>query len=114
MKSTFAGIILFLLVIGGSDSFFIVKETERGILLRFGVVVDADLEPGLHFKMPWINTVRKFDGRVLTLTAEAQRYLTLEQKALVVDSFAKWRIVDVEQSYISASGEESRTNNLLS
>lgn len=114
MKSTFAGIILFLLVIIGSDSFFIVKETERAILLRFGVVVDADLEPGLHFKMPWINTVRKFDGRVLTLTAEAQRYLTLEQKALVVDSFAKWRIVDVEQYYISASGEESRTNNLLS
>ena len=60
-----------------------------------------------------VNTVRKFDGRILTVTADAQRYLTLEQKALVVDSFAKWRIVDVEQFYKSSSGEESRTSNLL-
>lgn len=113
MKNAFAGIIIFLLFVAGSDAIYIVKQTERAILLRFGQIVEADIPPGLHFKMPWVNTVRKFDGRVLTVTADAQRYLTLEQKALVVDSFAKWRIVDVEKYYTSSSGEESRTSNLL-
>lgn len=113
MKNAFAGILIFFLFVAGSDAVFVVRETERAILLRFGEIVEADLEPGLHFKLPWVNTVRKFDGRVLTVTAEAQRYLTLEQKALVVDSFAKWRIVDVEKYYTSSSGEESRTSNLL-
>lgn len=113
MKNAFAGIIIFLLFVAGSDAFYIVKQTERAILLQFGQIVEADIPPGLHFKMPWVNTVRKFDGRVLTVTADAQRYLTLEQKALVVDSFAKWRIVDVEKYYTSSSGEESRTSNLL-
>tara|TARA_R110001606_G_scaffold327661_4_gene474638 strand:+ start:559 stop:1425 length:867 start_codon:yes stop_codon:yes gene_type:complete len=113
MKNAFAGILIFLLFVAGSDAVYIVKQTERAILLRFGQIVEADIAPGLHFKMPWVNTVRKFDGRVLTVTADAQRYLTLEQKALVVDSFAKWRIVDVEKYYTSSSGEESRTSNLL-
>lgn len=113
MKNAFAGIIIFLLFVAGSDAVYIVKQTERAILLQFGEIVESDIQPGLHFKMPWINTVRKFDGRVLTVTADAQRYLTLEQKALVVDSFAKWRIVDVEKYYTSSSGEESRTSNLL-
>lgn len=113
MKNMMAGLILFLVVVGGANSLFVVKETERAILLRFGTVERADLEPGLHFKIPWVNTVRKFDARVLTVTADAQRYLTLEQKALVVDSFAKWRIVDVQKYYTATSGEESRTSNLL-
>src|SRR5690606_20143639 len=99
MKNAFFGIVVFLLVVAGSDSLFVVKETERAVLLQFGEIIRPDLEPGLHFKLPWINTVRKFDGRILTVTADAQRYLTLEQKALVVDSFAKWRIVDVEKFY---------------
>jgi len=114
MKSTFAGLILFILVVVASDSVFVVKETERALLLRFGQVVQEDLQPGLHFKLPYVNTVRKFDARVLTLTAEAQRYLTLEQKALVVDSYAKWRVVDVMKYYTNVTGEESRANNLLS
>jgi len=113
MKNMMVGLIVFLLIVGVSNSMFVVKETERAILLRFGTVERADLEPGLHFKMPWVNTVRKFDARVLTVTADAQRYLTLEQKALVVDSFAKWRIVDVQKYYTATSGEESRTSNLL-
>jgi membrane protease subunit HflC len=114
MKSTFAGLILFILVVVASDAVFVVKETERALLLQFGQVVSEDLQPGLHFKIPYVNTVRKFDGRVLTLTAEAQRYLTLEQKALVVDSYAKWRIVDVMKYYTNVTGEESRATNLLS
>jgi membrane protease subunit HflC len=113
MKNTIAGLVLFLLFVGGSNALYVVKETERAILLQFGNIIQADIEPGLHFKIPWINEVRKFDGRILTVTAEAQRYLTLEQKALVVDSFAKWRIVDVQKYYTATSGEEGRTSNLL-
>ena len=113
MKNMFLGIVLFLVFVLGSDAIFVVKQTERAILLRFGNVVRADLSPGLHFKLPFVNTVRKFDARVLTVTAEAQRYLTLEQKALVVDSFAKWRIVDVQKFYTATSGEEARASNLL-
>ncbi len=113
MKNMFAGIVLFLVVVLASDALFVVRETERAILLRFGDVVDADISPGLHFKLPFVNTVRKFDARVLTVTADAQRYLTLEQKALVVDSFAKWRIVDVQKFYTATSGEEARASNLL-
>jgi membrane protease subunit HflC len=113
MKNTIGGFILFILLVGGSDALYVVKETERAILLQFGDIIEADIAPGLHFKLPWINEVRKFDGRILTVTAEAQRYLTLEQKALVVDSFAKWRIVDVQKYYTATSGEEGRTSNLL-
>ncbi|OGT70238.1 MAG: HflC protein [Gammaproteobacteria bacterium RIFCSPLOWO2_02_FULL_57_10] len=113
MKNMFAGVVLFLIIVIGAESIFIVRETERAILLRFGEVVQADLSPGLHFKLPLVNTVRKFDARVLTVTADAQRYLTLEQKALVVDSFAKWRIVDVQKFYTATSGEEARASNLL-
>ncbi|MGB4246710.1 MAG: protease modulator HflC, partial [Pseudohongiellaceae bacterium] len=113
MKNMFAGVVLFLIVVIGAESIFIVRETERAILLRFGEVVQSDLSPGLHFKLPLVNTVRKFDARVLTVTADAQRYLTLEQKALVVDSFAKWRIVDVQKFYTATSGEEARASNLL-
>lgn len=113
MKNILAGLVLFLIVVVGANSIFVIKQTERAILLRFGNVQDADLAPGLHFKLPWVNTVRKFDGRVMTVTADAQRYLTLEQKALVVDSFAKWRIVDVAKYYTATTGSESYTNNLL-
>lgn len=113
MKNIFAGLLLFVVVVVAADAIYVVRETERAILLRFGDVQEADIAPGLHFKLPWINTVRKFDARVLTVTADAQRYLTLEQKALVVDSFAKWRIVDVEKYYTATTGSETYTNNLL-
>ena len=75
-----------------SASIFVVKETERAVKLRFGEVVEADVPPGLHFKLPIINTVRKFDARILTLDAAPQSYLTSEKKALTVDSFVKWRV----------------------
>ena len=79
-----------------SQSIFVVSEIERAVKLRFGEIVQFDLEPGLHFKWPIINSVRYFDSRILTLDAQPQRYLTSEKKALMVDSFIKWRIKDVE------------------
>ena len=92
---------------------FTVHETQRAILLRFGAVQEADLQPGLHWKLPIADEVKKFNGKVLTVDAPAERYFTLEQKPLMVDSFAKWRIGDVERYYTSTSGDENAANTLL-
>ena len=92
----------------GMNSVFVVTELERAVLLEFGKVIRGDLTPGLHFKLPFINNVRKFDSRVMTLDAPPERYLTLEKKALIVDSFAKYRVADVETYYTSTSGDERR------
>lgn len=113
MKSSVLGIVLFVVVLVASNSVFVVAQTERAVLLQFGDIVRADIPPGLHFKIPYVNTVRKFDARVLTVDATPQRYLTLEQKALLVDSYAMWRIIDVQRFYTATSGDESRANSLL-
>ncbi|WP_339868852.1 protease modulator HflC [Pseudohongiella nitratireducens] len=114
MKSIVSAVLVLILVILGSSSLFVVKETERAVLLQFGELVRADIEPGLHFKLPYVNTVRKFDGRVLTVDATPRRFLTLEQKAVLVDSYAMWRITDVERFYTATSGDEARARSLLS
>lgn len=106
--------LILLVVLGASSCLFIVSETQRALLLRFGEVVEADIEPGLHFKMPFVNTVKKFDARLLTVDAPAERYLTLEKKAVIVDSYAKWRIKDVKNFYTAASGDVERAKRLLS
>lgn len=113
MKNFFFGAVVVLAVLIGANSIFVVKETERAVLLQFGDIVRADIPPGIHFKVPYINTIRKFDARVLTVDATPQRYLTLEQKALLVDSYAMWRIIDVQRFYTATSGDESRANALL-
>ena len=113
MKNFVAGAVLFLIVVVGANSVFVVKETERAVMLQFGNIVETDIPSGLHFKVPYVNSVRKFDARILTVDATPQRYLTLEQKALLVDSYAMWRITDVERFYTATSGDESRANALL-
>ena len=82
-------------------------------MLQFGSLVDSDIEPGLHVKIPWVNTVRKFDARIQTEDSTPARFITLEQKMLEVDSFAKWRIIDVGQFYISTRGNTSTAGALL-
>jgi membrane protease subunit HflC len=104
---------LFIALLIASSSIFVIKETERAIMLRFGEVVQFDIQPGLHFKIPFVNTVRKFDGRVLTLDARPQRYMTLEKKGLIVDSFVKWRISNVADYYTATSGIENTAAKLL-
>jgi len=101
------------LVILGMNSLFIVTEMQRAVLLEFGKVVRDNIEPGLHLKLPIINEVRKFDGRVLTSDAPPERFLTLEKKAVIVDSFAKFKVDDVETYYTSTSGDERRAEELL-
>ena len=97
-----------------SQSLFVVSEIERAVKLRFGEIVQFDVEPGLHFKWPIINSVRYFDSRILTLDAQPQRYLTSEKKALMVDSFIKWRVKDVAKYFTTTGGDEERAKRLLS
>ena len=86
------------------NSFYIVSQTERAVLLLFGRIVEPDVKPGLHMKIPYVNSVRKFDARLLTLDTTTSRFLTLEKKALMVDSYAKWRVDDAERFYTATSG----------
>ena len=95
-----------VLAIVGLNSVFVVNEMQRAVLLEFGRVVRADIPPGLHFKMPFINEIRMFDGRVQTSDAPPERYLTLEKKALIVDSFAKFRVANVSTYYTATSGDD--------
>ena len=106
MKSFGIGFIVLILavIILLANSLFIVTDKQTAILLRFGEIIDPKIESGLHFKVPILNTVRKFDSRVLTLDAVPQPYFTEEKKRLIVDAFVKWRISDNEQFYITSSG----------
>lgn len=113
-RSNLLGTFLFLGFIVLSNSVYVISETQRGVLLKFGEVVKSDLEPGLHFKTPFVNSVRKFDGRILTVDSTPERFFTQEQKQLIVDSYAKFRVVDTSKYYTATSGEEFRAAALLS
>ncbi|HEY4732779.1 MAG TPA: protease modulator HflC [Gammaproteobacteria bacterium] len=107
-------IIVLAILVLGSFSFFTVKEWERAVLFQLGEVVRTDFGPGLHFKFPLVNNVIKFDGRILSLDAEPERYLTKEKKNLIVDAFVKWRIDNVTDYYTAMGGDEMRANLRLS
>ena len=113
-RSNLIGTLLFLAFVVLSNAVYVISETQRGVLLRFGEVVKTDLSPGLHFKTPFVNSVRKFDGRILTVDSTPERFFTQEQKQLIVDSYAKFRVVDTAKYYTATSGEEFRAAALLS
>ncbi|MCY4427091.1 MAG: protease modulator HflC [Halieaceae bacterium] len=113
-RSLLSLLALLLALFLANSALYIVMETERAVLLRFGEVVNPDIKPGLHVKIPFVNNVRRFDARVLTVDAQPERFLTLEKKAVVVDSYAKWKVSDVAKYYTATSGDESRANALLS
>ncbi|WP_206483130.1 protease modulator HflC [Thalassotalea sp. G2M2-11] len=107
---------LFVLVI---SSLFIVFEGQRAIVFKFSEMKkDTDnkpviYEPGLHFKFPLIETVRKIDARIQTLDEAPDRFVTSEKKDLMVDSYAKWRIVDFSTYYLRTSGSIENAGALL-
>ena len=103
-------VILFAVFTLVSMSVFTVGETERAIKFRLGEVIGTDFPPGLHFKTPFINNVKKFDSRILTLDSRPERFLTSEKKNVIVDSFVKWRIGDVKTFYTSVSGDINQAN----
>lgn len=87
-------------------SAFTINERELAIKLQVGEVVRTDYEPGLHFKIPIIQTIQKFPKRILSIDDVPQRVFTLERTAMQVDYFVKWRIVDSVQFYTSTSGSQ--------
>ena len=113
VKQLWGGIIAALVIILASNSLYVVKETQRGVLLKFGEVVNPNLRPGIHFKVPFVNNVRLFDGRILTVDSPAERFFTQEKKALIVDSYAKFRVLDTATYYTATNGEEARAAGLL-
>ena len=109
-----AYILAFVIVLVlGSISVFTVDVRERAMKLQFGEVIRTDYEPGLHFKWFW-QSVLKFDARIQTLDSDPQLYLTSEKKQVIVDSFVKWRVDDVERYYTATGGDPSTVNERLS
>lgn len=106
-------ILLAVLVLLIGSSLFVVSETERAVKLRFGRLVESDIQPGLHFKYPFVDNVRKFDARILTVDAQAASFFTIEKKRLIVDSYAKWKIANVELYYKATGGVEEVAHNRL-
>jgi membrane protease subunit HflC len=94
-----------------SMSAFTVRETELALKFRFGEIVRADYEPGLHFLTPFVNNVVKFDKRILTEDYPAEQFLTSEGKILRINFFVKWRISDVSKYYISTAGGSEEVAN---
>ena len=113
MKRPILLILLVGLAVLGVSSLFIVTETEYAIKFQLGRIVRTDYGPGIHVKLPFVNNVRKFDNRLLTLDTNPETMLTSEQKFVAVDSFVKWRIVDVANFYISTQGNERIALNRL-
>ncbi|MGQ0503609.1 MAG: protease modulator HflC [Panacagrimonas sp.] len=96
--------LLVVMVINGS--FFTVDQRERVLLFQFGEIQGTDYPPGLHFKLPLIQRVLRFDGRILTLDNQTENFLTVEKKNVEVDFFVKWRIVNTTNYYRATGGEE--------
>ncbi|ALP52865.1 protease modulator HflC [Candidatus Tenderia electrophaga] len=113
-KSIAIVIVLGFALILGLFSVYTVNERQKAILLRLGEIEKSEIEPGLHFKIPFINNVRKFDSRILTMDAEPETFLTAEKKNVVVDAFVKWQITDAAEFFTSMGGDERLANVRLS
>jgi membrane protease subunit HflC len=105
-------LMLVLMLIGGM-SIFTVKQTERAIKLQFGKVVSAYDQPGLYFKYPIIQHIRKFDARIQNLDANPEKFLTAEKKNLIVDSYVKWRIDNVITYFTAVGGDPQQAGQRL-
>ncbi len=96
-----------------SSALFTVNEREKAIKLMLGNIVRSDYEPGLHFKIPFLERVVKFDQRILTMDLPPAPVLTSEEKNVIVDAFVKWRIEDPRLFFTAVSGSEQFANNRL-
>ncbi len=113
-KNLFSLIIVVLALIVGLSSFYIVTQFERVVILRFGGLIEVDVQPGIHFKMPLTDKVRRFDRRLQTMDMTPESFYTLDKKRLVVDSFIQWRVSNVTAFYKATNGDERMVINQLS
>ena len=103
-----------MIALVATGAFFTVNETQQAIKLQFGKPVGEPItKAGLHFKLPFVNNIRKFDNRILILDTNPEQMLTSEQKFVAVDSFVKWQISDVSRFYTSTQGNEAIALNRL-
>lgn len=113
-RSTLMLLIVALVMVTLASSVFFVDQRQKALLLRLGQIERSDFEPGIHFKIPFVNEVRRFESREIALDAPPARYLTGEKKNVIVDSFVMWRIADVATYYTSMGGDEERAASRLS
>jgi modulator of FtsH protease HflC len=93
---------------------YTVDQRQSAIIFQLGEIVDVKTLPGLYFKVPFLQNIRYFDNRVLTMDSqEPERFITSEKKNVLVDSFVKWRIIDVKKYYVSVGGDEARARTRL-
>lgn len=111
-KNVAIGAVIAILILAWA-SLYTVKQWERAIVFRLGEIVETNIGPGLHVMIPFVDNVRKFDARILTVEAEAERYFTVEKKNVIVDAFVKWRITDEADYYRATGGDERRAGQLL-
>jgi len=111
MKAFLIAIAASLVVLG--NTLYVISDFERGITTRFGEIIESDIESGIHYKLPFVDEVLRFDARILTVDAQPASFFTIEKKRLIVDSYAKWRISDVETYYRALKGNERTAENRL-
>ncbi len=93
---------------------FIVDERQIVIKFRLGEIISSYKEPGLYFMIPFINNVKKYDSRILTMDSKPEQFLTSEKKNVIVDTFVKWKITEPENFYRASKGDERIGLNRLS
>ena len=118
-KQTFILLLTVVALVIGLNSLFVVKEWEQGLLLRFGKVATLDdgtskvFDPGLHFKLPIVDNIVFIDSRIQTMDSRPQEVLTNEKKALVIDTYVKWKVSDFAQFYLRTQNDFNRAESLL-
>ena len=105
--------LVILIAVVFSFSVFRVNQYEQAVVFKFGEIQRTDDKPGLHIMIPIMNTVKKFENRLLNLDQEPQRFLTAEKKDVIVDYYAKWRISNVRKFYTSTRGGDIQYANGL-
>jgi len=105
-------VIAAILFFVGRSAVYTVNEWERGLKFRFGEFSGEEIQPGLNFKMPIVNTIRKYDIRIQTMDKQPERFLTVNKEELLIDSFVKWKIKDLQQFFKSVATNARAENRL--
>lgn len=112
MKNPIVVAILALIVLIASSA-YIVDQRQTAIVLRFGKIIEENIEPGLNFKIPFLDRIERFSSQILSLDAQPESFLTNEKKYVQVDFFVKWRISEPGKFYRSTGGDLNRAENRL-
>lgn len=105
--------IVLMALLFANQCFYVISETDRAVKLEFGKLVEANIAPGLHFRVPLMHEIKKFDARIISLNAHPERFLTQEKKALMVDLYAKLRITDAATYYTATGGNENNAADAI-